>query len=62
MTVWLNEPPYVMQSSCPDCFVGCPLCTLCECCCDCSDCYEYRQNELDDERPLTTLTINVEYL
>jgi hypothetical protein len=61
MTVWIDEPPYVIHSTCPDCYPGCPLCTLCECCCDCSDCYEYRQNDLDLP-PMITTPARAEYL
>jgi hypothetical protein len=43
--IWLDEPPYVMTNTCPDCYPGCRLCTLCDCCCACEACYEERQQE-----------------
>lgn len=43
--IWLDEPPYVMRSTCPDCWPDCAECTLCDCCCLCETCYEERREE-----------------
>lgn len=40
--IWLDEPPYVMRSTCPDCWLGCTECTLDESSCLCETCPEER--------------------